>query len=141
MYDVLIIGAGIEGTAIARRLSRYRLSIALLDKENDVSMGATKANSAIVHGGYAEANAKLKGRVCYQGRIQYEQLDKELHFGFRKTGSLVTTMDENDLPGLEAIKANGELNGLPDLKILNHDEIMEIIQDVVNGLDGFTPIK
>lgn len=54
MYDVLIIGAGIEGTAIARRLSRYRLSIALLDKENDVSMGATKANSAIVHGGYAE---------------------------------------------------------------------------------------
>ena len=126
MYDVLIIGAGIEGTAIARRLSRYRLSIALLDKENDVSMGATKANSAIVHGGYAEANAKLKVRVCYQGRIQYEQLDKELHFGFRKTGSLVTTMDENDLPGLEAIKANGELNGLPDLKILNHDEIMEI---------------
>ncbi|MBQ1545095.1 MAG: FAD-dependent oxidoreductase, partial [Clostridia bacterium] len=78
MYDVLIIGAGIEGTAIARRLSRYQLKIALLDKDNDVSMGATKANSAIVHGGYAEANAKLKGRVCYQGRRQYAQLDKEL---------------------------------------------------------------
>ena len=126
MYDVLIIGAGIEGTAIARRLSRYQLKIALLDKDNDVSMGATKANSAIVHGGYAEANAKLKGRVCYQGRRQYAQLDKELGFGFRETGSLVITYTEDDLPGLEAIKANGELNGLPDLSIIGHDEIMNL---------------
>jgi glycerol-3-phosphate dehydrogenase len=126
MYDVLIIGAGIEGTAIARRLSRYQLKIALLDKDNDVSMGATKANSAIVHGGYAEANAKLKGRVCYQGRRQYAQLDKELGFGFRETGSLVITYTEDDLPGLEAIKANGELNGLPDLSIIGHDEIMDL---------------
>ena len=66
MYDVVIIGAGIIGTSIARELSRYDLKIALLEKENDVSMGSTKANSAIVHGGYAEAHAKLKGRVCYQ---------------------------------------------------------------------------
>ena len=130
MYDVLIIGAGIEGTAIARRLSRYQLSIALIDKENDVSMGATKANSAIVHGGYAEAHSKLKGRVCYQGRKQYAQYESELHFGFRETGSIVTTMNEDDLPGLEAIKANGELNGLPDLSILNHDQIMELEPNV-----------
>ena len=89
MYDVLIIGAGVVGTAIARRLSRYQLKIAILEAENDVAMGSSKANSAIVHGGYAEANAKLKGRVCYQGRRQYAQLDKELNFGFRETGSLV----------------------------------------------------
>ena len=90
MYDVLIIGGGIVGTTIARRLSRYKLSVCLVEKSNDVAMGSTKANSAIVHGGYAEANAKLKGRLCYKGRVQYEQLDKELNFGFRKTGSLVT---------------------------------------------------
>ncbi|MCI5596754.1 MAG: NAD(P)/FAD-dependent oxidoreductase [Lachnospiraceae bacterium] len=124
MYDVLIIGAGIVGTAIARRLSRYELSICLVDKANDVAMGATKANSAIVHGGYAEANAKLKGRLCYKGRIQFEQLNKELNFGFRKTGSLVITTDENDLPKLQAMVENGEKNGLTDLKILNHDEIL-----------------
>ena len=124
MYDVLIIGAGIVGTAIARRLSRYELSICLVDKANDVAMGATKANSAIVHGGYAEANAKLKGRLCYKGRIQFEQLNKELNFGFRKTGSLVITTDENDLPKLQAMLENGEKNGLTDLKILDHDEVL-----------------
>ena len=126
MIDVLIIGAGIQGTTLARRLSRYKLKIALLEKENDVSMGATKANSAIVHGGYAESNSQVKGRVCYQGRVQYSELDKELNFGFRETGSLVITMDENDLEGLEALKANGEKNGLKDLEILNHDQIMEL---------------
>ena len=130
MYDVLIIGAGVVGTAIARRLSRYQLKIAIVEAENDVSMGSSKANSAIVHGGYAEANAKLKGRVCYQGRRQYAQLDKELNFGFRETGSLVITMDEADLPKLEAIKENGEKNGLPDLEILGHDEILAIEPNV-----------
>lgn len=126
MYDVLVIGAGVVGTAIARRLSRYQLKIAIVEAANDVAMGASKANSAIVHGGYAEANAKLKGRVCYQGRRQYTQYEKELNFGFRETGSLVITMNEDDLPELEKIKANGELNGLPDLEILNHDEILAI---------------
>lgn len=126
MYDVLIIGAGIIGTSIARRLSRYQLSICLVEKSNDVAMGSTKANSAIVHGGYAEANAKLKGRLCYKGRTQFEQLDKELHFGFRKTGSLVMTTDKNDLPKLEALLENGKKNGLTDLKILNHDEIVTL---------------
>lgn len=124
MYDVIIIGAGIVGTSIARRLSRYQLSIAILEKDNDVSMGSTKANSAIVHGGYAEANAKVKGRLCYKGRVQYEQLNEELHFGFRKTGSLVITTDEKDLPKLEAMLENGKKNGLTDLKILNREEIL-----------------
>ncbi|MCI8326292.1 MAG: NAD(P)/FAD-dependent oxidoreductase [Lachnospiraceae bacterium] len=126
MYDVLIIGAGIVGTSIARRLSRYQLSLAMLEKEDDVAMGSTKANSAIVHGGYAEANAKLKGRLCYKGRIQFEQLNKELNFGFQKIGSLVITMDEEDLSKLESMMENGKKNGLTDLKILNREEILEL---------------
>lgn len=66
IYDVIIVGAGIVGTTIARKLSRYNLNILLLDKGHDVSMGATKANSAIVHGGYAESHSSLKGRLCYR---------------------------------------------------------------------------
>lgn len=136
--DICIIGAGIVGTTIARRLSRYRLKITLLEKADDVAMGATKANSAIVHGGYAESNSKLKGRLCYQGRKQFAQLDKELHFGFQPIGSLVLTTAEEDLPKLQELEANGRKNGLTDLRILTGDEIREmepaIAQNVRYGL-------
>jgi len=121
--DICIIGAGIVGTTIARRLSRYQLNITLIEKADDVAMGATKANSAIVHGGYAESNSKLKGRLCYQGRKQFAQLDKELHFGFKPIGSLVLTSNEEDLPKLQALEENGRKNGLTDLKILTGEEI------------------
>ena len=121
--DICIIGAGIIGTTIARRLSRYKLNITLIEKADDVAMGATKANSAIVHGGYAESNSKLKGRLCYQGRKQFADLDKELHFGFEPIGSLVLTSNEDDLPKLKALEENGRKNGLTDLKILTGDEI------------------
>ena len=65
MFDVLIIGGGVIGTAIARELSRYSLKLALLEKHPDVAMGSTKANSAIVTGGFAEAHSKVKGRLCF----------------------------------------------------------------------------
>lgn len=121
--DICIIGAGIIGTTIARRLSRYKLKITLIEKADDVAMGATKANSAIVHGGYAESSSKLKGRLCYQGRKQFADLDKELHFGFEPIGSLVLTSREEDLPKLQELEENGRKNGLTDLKILTGDEI------------------
>ena len=126
MLDVCIIGAGVVGLAAARRLSRYRLSIAVVEKEADVAMGATKANSAIVHGGYAESHEKLKGRLCYQGRRQFAQLDRELHFGFDPIGSLVITTDPADLPKLRAMEENGKKNGLPDLEILGREKILEL---------------
>lgn len=130
MYDIIIIGAGVIGTSIARRLSKYKLNILLLEAENDVSMGASKANSAIVHGGYAESHDKVKGRVCYKGRKEYENLNKELNFGFSKIGSLVLAFEEEQKKGLEDLMENGIKNGLPDLKILNHDEILEIEPNV-----------
>lgn len=126
MFDVCIVGAGIVGLALARKLSRYDLAVCVVEKEKDVAMGATKANSAIVHGGYAESNSKLKGRLCYKGRVQFEQLNQELSFGFTQTGSLVITTDEEDLPKLEKMRENGILNGLTDLSILGHDEIMQL---------------
>ncbi|HAG42317.1 MAG TPA: FAD/NAD(P)-binding oxidoreductase, partial [Clostridium sp.] len=125
MYDVAIIGAGIVGTAIARELSKYNLSIALIEKDVDVSMGATKANSAIVHGGYAEKHSTLKGQLCYKGRMMYEELDKELNFGFRKTGSLVISFEE-DIKPLVGLMANGIMNGCHDLSIINTEEILKI---------------
>lgn len=124
MIDVCIIGAGIVGSAIARRLSRYELDICLVEREDDVAMGSTKANSAIVHGGYAESNSKLKGRLCYQGRRQFAKLEEELHFGFSPIGSLVLGMEEEDLPKLRALEENGRTNGLEDVRILGREEVL-----------------
>ena len=119
MYDVAIIGAGIIGTSIARALSRYKLSVVVFDKEDDVSMGATKANSAIVHGGFAESHAKVKGGLCYKGRKQFDQLNAELNFGFEKIGSLVLAFEEEQLTKLKELYDNGLANGLDDLEILD----------------------
>lgn len=123
-FDVCIIGGGVVGLATARRLSQYHISIMVLEKECDVAMGATKANSAIVHGGFAESHSKLKGRLCYQGRKQFKQLDEQLQFGFSAIGSLVTTNRAQDLPELERLMQNGIRNGLPDLSILSRDQIL-----------------
>ena len=138
MYDIIIIGGGIVGTTLARRLSRYSLKILLLEKEKDLAMGATKGNSAIVHGGYAESHESLKGRLCYQGRRQFRRLNEELNFGFKETGSLVITKNEKDLKFLEELLENGKKNGLEDLEILNKTELLKIEsnlkEDVVYGL-------
>ena len=130
MKDVIIIGAGIVGSTIARKLSGYDLDISVLEAENDVSMGATKANSAIVHGGYAEGHDKLKGRLCYKGRTQYEQLNKELNFGFDPIGSLVLAFTEEEKAGLYDLLENGKKNGLTDLEIIGRDEILAMEPNV-----------
>ena len=121
-YDVIIIGAGIIGASIARELSKFKTKVLILEKESDVSMGATKANSAIVHGGYAEDHSLLKGKLAYKGRIQFKKLNEELNFGFRESGSLVVTTDNNKEP-LEDLLQNGVRNGLEDLSVIGSDEI------------------
>jgi glycerol-3-phosphate dehydrogenase len=130
MYDIAIIGAGIIGTSIARALSRYKLSVVIFEKENDVSMGATKANSAIVHGGFAESHSKVKGGLCFKGRKQFDQLNQELNFGFEKIGSLVLAFEEEQLETLKDLYANGLANGVDDLEIISHDQIMALEPNV-----------
>lgn len=124
-YDVVIIGAGIVGTTIARQLSRYRLNILVVEKGIDVAMGATKANSAIVHGGYAEPHTTLKGRLCYAGRQAFARLNEELNFGFKESGSLVVTADDDPAP-LYRLLEQGRANGLTDLRIVSQDELREM---------------
>lgn len=133
MYDVIIIGAGIIGTSIARELSKSKAKVLILEKGVDVSMGATKANSAIVHGGFAEKHTALKGRLCYPGRTQFKRLDEELHFGFKEAGSLVITMEDDKEP-LEKILENGILNGLPDLSIIGPEEIRKIEPELTHDV-------
>lgn len=136
MYDVIIIGAGIIGTSIARALSKYKLKVAIIEKENDVSQGTTKANSAIVHGGYDAKCGTKKGYYSRKGNRLFHQLNKELNFGFEECGSLVLAFSDEDTASLEHLKANGEKNGVDDLVILDGDTVKGMEPNVSDSVIG-----
>ena len=133
VHDVAIIGAGIIGTSLARELTRYRLKVVIFEKHPDVAMGSTKANSAIVHGGYAERHETLKGRLCIEGRRRFRELEDELHFGFSETGSLLVSSDD-DLEPLERLLESGIKNGLDDISIIGMEEIRKLEPNISEGV-------
>ncbi|MBU3181019.1 NAD(P)/FAD-dependent oxidoreductase [Clostridium psychrophilum] len=126
MYDVIIIGSGVVGAAIARKLSRYDLNIGILEKEDDVATKASKANSGIVHGGYAAKYGTLKGQLCGIGNKMYKKLEKELNFGYRQTGALVIGFDESDEKKISELYENGLKLGCNDLEVIRGEKLKEI---------------
>ncbi len=126
MYDIVIIGAGVIGASIARELSRYDLKIIVLEKENDVASGTTKANSAIVHAGYDARPETLMAEMNVRGNALYENLCHELDVPYKRIGSLVVAMDEDEEPKIEELYQRGIKNGVPDLKIISKREVLEL---------------
>lgn len=121
MFDVVIIGAGVTGGMLARALSRYRLSVCVVEKASDVACGASKANSGIVHGGYDPLPHTLKAKLNVAGvPLLYKAAD-ELHVPYRKTGSLVCAFGAEEEKTLADLLARGKENGIPDLKLLSGD--------------------
>ena len=125
IYDVVVIGGGVTGCSVARELSRYHLHTCLLEREEDVCSGTSKANSAIVHAGYDAANGSLKAMLNVQGNEMMEQLSNDLQFDFKRNGSMVLCFDENDLPALKELYERGVKNGVPGLAIISGDEARE----------------
>ena len=126
MYDVTIIGAGVVGGMIARRLSAYNLNICILEKENDVAMGATKANSAIVHAGFDAKEGSLKAQLNVRGSKMMESVTKELGVKYKRNGSLVVGFSKEDRIVIQELKERGEKNGVEQLKILEKEELQKI---------------
>lgn len=126
MFDVIIIGAGVCGCAIARELSRKRLKIAVLEKCADVCEGTSKANSGIVHAGYDAKPGSLKAKLNVEGSKIMKQLSEELDFSYRQNGSLVLCFDENDKEKLEELYQRGIANGVEDIRIINKKELVEL---------------
>ncbi len=102
-FDVAIIGAGVCGANIARRLSQYELDVALLEKEVDVSLGTSKANSGIVHGGFHDNISTLKARLELRGALMFDRLHEELDFPFERCGILVAALHEDEMRAIEQL--------------------------------------
>lgn len=123
MFDVLVVGAGVVGCAVARELSRYALKIGVVEAKDDVAMGATKANSAIVHAGFDAAPGSNKAKFNVLGNNLFEPLCRELGVPFIRNGSLVVAFAESEMAHLEELLERGTGNGVPELEILSQAEL------------------
>ena len=138
MYDVAIIGAGVTGSAIARELSRYQLNVCVIEREEDVCCGTSKANSAIIHAGFDAVPGTLKAKVNVKGNAMMDQIAKELDIPFKRNGSMVVCTKDQDPKGLEVLMERGKANGVPDLQILDREALIamepNLSDDVVCAL-------
>ena len=125
MYDVAIIGSGITGSACAYFLSKYRLKIAVIEKNNDVCCGTTKANSAIIHAGYDPHPETLMAKLNVKGSAMAKEICAKLDVPYNQIGSLVVAFSEEETKTVEELFERGNANGVPDLKILNRKELKE----------------
>lgn len=121
-YDVIVIGAGAVGCAVARELSRFSLSVCVLERCEDVCSGTTKANSAIVHAGFDAVPGTLKARFNVEGSVMMPELSEELDFRFRRCGSMVVCLEGQDGDLLRRLCDQGEKNGVEGLRIISGDE-------------------
>ncbi|MBQ8742927.1 MAG: NAD(P)/FAD-dependent oxidoreductase [Clostridia bacterium] len=130
MYDVIVIGAGVVGAMIARKLSAYEMSVCIVEKENDVSMGASKANSAIVHAGFDAKEGSLKARLNVKGSQMMEKIASELGVKYRKNGSIVIAFNNEDRKTLDALLERGKKNGVEDLRIVEGEELKKLEKNI-----------
>ncbi len=123
VYDCIVIGAGVTGAFTARELSKYQLSVCLVEKETDVAMGTSKANSAIVHAGFDAKPGTLKAKLNVLGNELMEQTCSDLGVPFKRIGSLVLAFNENEVLKLHALKDQGQKNGVKGLEILTKEQL------------------
>jgi glycerol-3-phosphate dehydrogenase len=137
-FDVAIIGAGVSGASIAQRLSAYELSVILLEAEEDISFGVSKANSGIVHAGFHHPPGSLKALLEVSGSLMFDRLSRELDFPFKRCGAIVAAFDEEEMRVVQGLYERGKANGAIGLEILSRDRILEmeglIRPDVLGGL-------
>ena len=126
MYDVVIIGGGVTGSAVARELSRYKIKACVVEREEDVCCGTSKANSGIVHAGYDAEIGSLKAKLNVRGNERMGSLAEELEFPFQRRGSFVICREDDETSKLQELYDRGIQNGVKDLRILNKQEALEL---------------
>ena len=126
MYDVVIIGAGVVGGLTAYTLAKYDLKVCILEKENDVAMGSTKANSAIVHAGFDAAPGSLKAQLNVRGAKMMKSLCQALGVKYRQNGSLVVGFDEDDRKVITSLLERGKRNGVEQLQVIDKQQLQQL---------------
>lgn len=138
LYDIIVIGAGIVGSLVARFLSKYKLNILLIEKEVDIGMGTSSANSAALHAGYDAVPGSNKAITNVKAVEMWPQLSKELGIQYDRCGDYVVAVNDEDMLVLEELLARGKQNGVPGLEIIDGDEMRRreplIRPDVVGAL-------
>ncbi len=136
LYDVIIIGAGVSGSAVAREVSRYDVSACVLEKCEDVCEGTSKANSAIVHAGFDADEGSLMAKLNVEGNEMMDQLSKDLDIPFKRNGSMVVCVHKEELDGLNVLYERGIKNGVKGLKILSKEEALSMEPNLSENVEG-----
>ena len=126
-FDVLIIGGGVVGSAIARELTRYRLRVAVLEKNPDVVCETSGRNSAVVHGGFAYDTGTLKARLCLEGNQMMDQLSSELGFTFKRCGKVLVGHTQEHWESLQRTLEQGRRNGVTTLSLIDSEALHALV--------------
>lgn len=136
MVDVTVIGCGVIGAATAAMLAKYDLSVMVLEAQNDVATGTTKANSAIIHAGYDPEPETQMARLNVEGNRLCKEWAKQLDVPCKEIGSLVLAFDEADLAMIEELYRRGVANGVPELKLLSAEELLAMEPNLSHEVKG-----
>lgn len=136
MYDIVIIGAGVSGCAVAKELSKYQMRICVIEKETDICEGTSKANSGIVNAGFDPEPGKLCAKLNARGAEMLAQIAEELDIPYKRNGTMVVCGNPEGLPMLKVLYDRGNINGVKGLRILNREEALQMEPNLADGVCG-----
>ena len=134
MFDFVVIGAGVIGGMVARELTKHSESVCIVEKGSDVSLGATRANSAIVHAGYDAKEGSLKAMLNVRGSQMMENVCSDLGVKYKRNGSLVVGFNEDDEKTLMELCNRGNKNGVEGVRVIYRDEILALEPNIGDGV-------
>ncbi len=136
MHDVIIIGAGVSGCAIARELSRYDVDVCVLEKCSDVCEGTSKANSGIIHAGFDAPNGSLMAKLNVRGNEMMDTFASDLDIPFKRNGAMVVCIHKDMLEGLNTLYERGVANGVKGLRLLGKEEALSMEPNLSDDVEG-----
>ena len=138
-FDMVIIGGGVVGCAIARELSKYKVNVAVLEKEDDVGWGISCRNSGVVHAGFNNKPGTLMARLCVEGNKSFKELCKQLDVPYKKIGKLVVAKKKEEMKGLQKLKQQGDVNGVKNLQIIGFKEMKRLEPNIEGVAALYSP--